>query len=130
MSPENVRRAYRVIEAFNRRDLGAFLALMHDDVQAGSRLTPMEGEYQGHEGTRRWWANLLDAMPDLDVVVDDVETRGDLTVARLGLALSGETATVRSPLWHVAEWRDGKVTWWSAYQDEAEALEAVALRCR
>jgi ketosteroid isomerase-like protein len=129
MSHETVRSAYRVIDAFNRRDLGDFLALMHDDVQAGSRLTPMEGEYEGHEGTRRWWANLLDAMPDLDVEVEEVETRGDLTVARLGLALSGDTARVRSPMWHVAEWRDGKVAWWGAFQDEAEALEAVALRC-
>jgi SnoaL-like domain len=130
MSHENVRRAYRVIDAFNRRDLDDFVGLMDVDVQAGSRLAAMEGEYQGHDGTRRWWANLLDAMPDLTVEVEEVETRGDLTVARLGLAFSGMTPTVRTPLWHVAEWRDGLVTWWSAYPDEAEALEAVALRCR
>jgi hypothetical protein len=128
MSHENVRRAYRIIEAFNRRDLDDFLTLMDADVQAGSRLAAMEGEYHGHDGTRRWWANLLDAMPDLDVEVDDVEVRGDLTVARLGLAFSGRTPTLRSPLWHVAEWREGKVVWWSAYQTEAEALEAVTQR--
>jgi hypothetical protein len=128
MSHEDVRRAHQVIEAFNRRDLDAFLALMDVDVQADSRLAAMEGEYHGHDGIRRWWTNLLDAMPDLDVEVDDVEVRGDLTVARLGLAFSRPTPALRSPLWHVAEWRERKVVWWSAYQTEEEALEAVKQR--
>jgi hypothetical protein len=128
VSQDNLRRAYRVIDAFNRRDIDDFLALMDPDVQAGSRLAVIEGEYHGHEGTRRWWTNLLEAMPELAVEVDDVETRGSVTLARLGLALSGPAPALRSTLWHVAEWRDGKVVWWSAFDTESEALEAVALR--
>jgi hypothetical protein len=128
MSTETVRLAYRVIDAFNRRDLDDFLALMDPDVEAQSRLAVIEGEYHGHEGTRRWWANLLDAMPDLAAEVEDVQLRGDFTVARLGLALSGPAPAQRSALWHVAQWRNAKVIWWSAHQSEAEALEAVALR--
>jgi SnoaL-like domain len=128
VSQENLQRAYRVIEAFNRRDLDDFLSLMDPDVEAGSRLAAMEGEYHGHDGTRRWWANLLDAMPDLSVEVDDVEIRGDLTVARICLAFSGRTPTLRSTLWHVAQWREGLVVWWSAFESESEALQAVALR--
>jgi SnoaL-like domain len=128
MSHETVRLAHRVIDAFNRRDLDDFLALMDPGVEARSRLAVMEGDYHGHDGTRRWWANLLDAMPDLRVDVEDVQVRGDFTVARLGLALSGPTPTLPFFLWHVSQWRNGKVVWWSAFQDEREALEAVALR--
>jgi hypothetical protein len=128
MSQETVRLAYGVIDAFNRRDLDDFLAVMDPGVQAHSRLTAIEGEYHGWDGTRRWWANLLDALPDLTAEVDEVQLRGAFTVARLSLALSGAAATEMYPLWHVAEWRDEKVVWWSAHQSEAEALEAVALR--
>ncbi len=33
MSQENVELVYRVIDAFNRRDLGAYLVLMDPDVE-------------------------------------------------------------------------------------------------
>jgi hypothetical protein len=128
MSHENVRLAHLVIDAFNRRDLDGFLALMDPDVAAQSRLAAMEGEYTGHDGTRRWWADLLEAMPDLTVEVERVDLRGDFTVATLCLSFSGPRPALGSNLWHVAQWRNGKVMWWSAHPTEAEALEAVALR--
>ena len=55
MSEENVQLAYRVADAFNRRDWDAFLALMDDEIEVESRLVAMEGGYHGHEGLRRWW---------------------------------------------------------------------------
>ena len=42
MSQENVELTYRAIDAFNRRDLDAYLALMDDDVEAVSRLGAIE----------------------------------------------------------------------------------------
>jgi hypothetical protein len=53
MSQENVKRYRRSLEAFNRRDLNAFLALMDDQVEVGSRQVAIEGGYHGHEGLRR-----------------------------------------------------------------------------
>ena len=38
MSQENVELTHRAYDAFNQRDMGAFLALMDRDVQAESRL--------------------------------------------------------------------------------------------
>jgi ketosteroid isomerase-like protein len=43
MSQENVELGYRVFDAFNRRDLDGFLALMDEDVEAISRLAAVEG---------------------------------------------------------------------------------------
>ena len=58
MSEENVERHYRSIDAVNRRDLKAFLALMHENVEAVSRIVAVEGGLKGHrlrqDGLRRW----------------------------------------------------------------------------
>jgi hypothetical protein len=43
MSEEDVKTIYRGIEAFNRRDLDAFLALTDPDVELSSRLVEAEG---------------------------------------------------------------------------------------
>ena len=60
---ENLDLALLMYEVFNRRDLDAILALMDDEVEIESRLVAMEGSYNGHEGVRRWWSNLLDVLP-------------------------------------------------------------------
>jgi hypothetical protein len=64
MSQENVELVYRVNDAFNRRDLDAFLALMDDDIEIASRIVAIEGGLRGHDGVRRWWQNWLDTWPD------------------------------------------------------------------
>ena len=64
MSRRNLELYRQSVDAFNRRDLEAFLALMDVDVEAVSRLVAIEGGYRGHDGIRRWWGNLLEAIPD------------------------------------------------------------------
>jgi ketosteroid isomerase-like protein len=129
MSKENVELTYQVYDAFNRRDLGAFLALMDADVEAGSRLAPMEGGYHGHDGIRQWWQNLLDAIPDY--ILEPVEARDleDLTFTRLRTRGHGADSgtPVEDTVWIVADWRDKKVVRWRVLSTEAEALEAVEL---
>jgi ketosteroid isomerase-like protein len=130
MSQENVELAHRAFDALNRRDLGAFLALMDDDVEAVPRLVAMEGGYHGHDGIRRWWQNLLDAFPDYSVEIVEVRDLGDLTFIALrnrGHG-AGSDAPIEHRLWMLAEWRQEKVVWWRSYGTEAEALEAVGLR--
>ena len=52
MSQENVDRALELLDAFNRRDLDAFVALANEGIEVESRLVAMEGGYHGHEGLR------------------------------------------------------------------------------
>jgi ketosteroid isomerase-like protein len=130
MSQENVELARRAFDAFNRRDLDAFLALMDADVRAVPFAAAIEGDYLGHDGIRRWWENLLGVFPDFKLGAVEVRDFGDMTVASVrnrGRATGSDILMDRT-LWQVAEWRDGKAVWWSSLGSEAEALAAVGLR--
>jgi ketosteroid isomerase-like protein len=129
MSEENVDRALRAYDAFNRRDLDAFLELTHEEVEVETRLAAMEGGYHGHEGTRRWWSDLLDVLPDYTVEVEEVRDLGDVTVAHLRARGHGDASAtpVVETVWQLVRWRDGKCVWWRNFSTEAEALEAAGL---
>ena len=130
MSRENVQLAYRAIDAFNRRDLDALLALMDDDVVAVARAAAMEGgQYHGHDGIRRWWREQLDVFPDFMVEVREVRDHGDVTVAVLHNRAhgAGSETPAEETIWSVVRWRRGKVVWSRNLSTEAEAFEAVGL---
>ena len=44
MSQENVELLYRAYDAFNGRDLDAFLALMDPEVELTTRIMELEGD--------------------------------------------------------------------------------------
>ena len=129
MSQENVELVYRACEAVNRRDAGALLALMDDDVEADPRMVAIEGSFHGHDGIRLWWKNLLDVFPDFAIEVVEVRDFGDLTVAALRTRGHGAGSDVPldTATWHVARWRGGKCIWWRNFDSRTEALEAVGL---
>ena len=129
MSRENVELARRAFQAFNDRDLDAVLAGLHDDVEAYPRLAAVEGGYRGHDGIRRWWAQLLSTFPDFHVEILELRDLGEFMI--LALRLRGRGAESDTPIdavvWHVNEFRDGKTIRWRVYTSEDEALEAVGL---
>ena len=83
MSQENVVLYYRAVDALNRRDFDAYLAVMADDVEAVPRTGALEGEssYRGHDGVRRWLNSLLDVFPDYSAELVEVRDCGDMTFA-------------------------------------------------
>lgn len=131
MSQENVEAVYQVIDAYNRRDLDSFLALMDPDVE----FTPYEraieglGPYLGHAGVRTWWKEAFEVLPDLNAEIHEIRDLGDQTLVhgRLRGQGAGSGAAIERAMWLVIGWRDGKEVWWHAFQDETEALEAVGL---
>ena len=131
MSQENVELHYRALDAFNRRDLNAYLALMDDDAEAVPRSSALEGEnsYRGHDGIRQWWNNQLDVFPDFSVEVVEVRDLGDVTCAAIYLRGhgAGSAAPTNQANWNMIRWRRGKCTWWRMFEAQAEALDAVGL---
>jgi ketosteroid isomerase-like protein len=130
MSQENVENARRSIDAFNRRDLDALLALMDEDVRGAPPLASLEGDYHGHAGIRRWWESLFENLPDFAIEIIEVRDPGDLTIAVLGNRAHGAVSDtpVEQQLWVVGEWRDRKVVWWRTFRSEDEALKAAGLQ--
>jgi ketosteroid isomerase-like protein len=130
MLEPNVELTHQVYDTLNRRDLRAFLALMHADVEAVPRVVAIEGGYHGHDGIRRWWGHLADFLPDLVIDIVAVRDLGDLTVAttRMRGHAAGSDTPLDQALWTATEWRDGKCLWWGNYDTEAEAVQAVRLR--
>ena len=132
MSQQNVELLYRADDAFNRRDLGALLALMDPDVE----FTPYEvwvqggSPYRGHEGVRSWWEDTFAVLPDLRVEVNEVRDLGKMVFVHGRLRGQGAASgvAIERVLWQAVTFRDGKIVWWSAFGSEAEALEAVGLR--
>jgi len=131
MSEENAELARRAHDAFNRRDLDAFLAFMDPEVEVTTRFMELEGDrsYRGHDGVRDWWRILLDVFPDFSSEVLEVRDVGDFVIVAVrvrGHGVEGGTP-FEEVLWQTCKVRDGKATWWRNFGSEAEALEAAGL---
>lgn len=127
MSSENAGLARLFCEAFNRRDLDAVLALMHEDVEIEPRIGALEGGYVGHAGVRRWWVQLLAAFPDYDAQIEEIRDFGDMTLGRLRGRARGAASTtpVVETWWQTTTWRDEKCIRWRNFATESEALETI-----
>jgi hypothetical protein len=129
---ERVLELYRhAYDLFNRRDWGAFLAMMHEDVEVESRLAAMEGAYHGHEGLRRWWDDVFEVLPDYRVEVVSARTVENGALAHLRATGSGGASAtpVIDSFWQALKWGpDGRCVWWRNCSTEAEALEALEAR--
>jgi hypothetical protein len=85
MSQENVELHRRTYEAFNARDVEAFIALSDPQIEFHSAFAAVGGAiYHGHDGLRRWhrdglcvywkaYAHREDALRDLGVSKDALE---------------------------------------------------------
>ena len=131
MSQENVELVRRGHDAFNERDLDAYLATHDPQIE----FTPYEraieglGPYYGHQDVRRWWREAFEVLPDFKVELDEIRDLGDVIVVRGRLyghgAASG--ASFERSYWGVFRLRENRVVWWHAFQSETEALEAADL---
>jgi ketosteroid isomerase-like protein len=130
MSRENLELARRAIDAVNRQDLEALLALTDPEVVAVPRTLGVEGgTYHGHDGVRTWWEGIFSAFPDFSVEAISLRGIGETTLANLRVRGHGEGsgAPFEDVIWQVARARNGRVVWWQTFGSESEALEAVGL---
>jgi ketosteroid isomerase-like protein len=131
MSEENVELLYQAFDAFNRRDIDAFLALCDPDIEFISYLAQVEGgePYRGHDGVRDWWERLLAVYPDFRAEIEEVRDLGDRTILRARVHGRGveSDAPMDQTMWQVAEYHRGKTIGWRFFTTEADALEAAGL---
>ena len=77
MSQENVEIVRRVFDAFNSRDIAAFLELLDPDVEWVPILAVLEGRvYRGHEGIRQWIDDLATDWEFFEVYYEELRDLG------------------------------------------------------
>jgi ketosteroid isomerase-like protein len=132
MSQENVEIVRRAHEAFNRRDVDAFLEDTDPNVvfdwsrAIGPQREILRGRDEVVRFIRSWW----DAFDESVVVLDELIDAGDQVVfvfhgRQRGRASGAEVEGRGSVL--VWTFRGGKVVEATLYQTREEALEAVGL---
>ena len=121
--------AHRMYEALRRDDVDGFLAHVDPDVQFHSLILEIEGVFHGHEGVREWWSGVRTTFPDWNPSIVDVQPHGDRVVIHARGSGSGAASgvAIEEDFWQVAEFRNGRMTWYRAVRTEDEALEATGL---
>ncbi len=131
MSRENVELARRVLDTLGTRDPVRLVALSDPEVEWHSFFAMSEGDgtYRGHEGTRRYMADLADAFEIGVAEVDDALGVGDVAVLVGRIRFRGKGSGVESvtPAGWMLKLRDNKVLCFRAFRDPDQALAAVGL---
>jgi ketosteroid isomerase-like protein len=114
--------------ALNSGDLDGFLAVAAEDVEFTSLVAEVEGTtFRGHDGVRTWWETVRGAFSDVRWEVLEVRGAGGRGVAHVRMAGTLGGVPVNLMMWLAARLRKGRVSWWSFFRTEREALEAVGL---
>jgi ketosteroid isomerase-like protein len=131
MAQADVERTHRVFDAFARRDLDAYLALVDPDIEFTPYEVAVQGgsPYRGKDGVRRWWEeslSVLNIQPEVDEVRDLQDSKVLIRGTLRGEGVGSGASFARS-FYLVAQWRDGKVIWWHNHESETEALAAAGI---
>lgn len=120
-----VRRAFR---AFDRRDIVRMLEVLAPDAEFWAVTAEEIGRnepYRGHEGMRRYFADVAAVWEEVRPVPGEFQRRGELVVVTGRVyARSAGRVVDSSAGWH---WRvrDGLIVYGRVFRSSEEALSAV-----
>ena len=133
MSEEGVEAYRRGVDAFNRRDVEAFLREVDPEIELhASLMTMLGGEAtvrHGHDGLREQFRDLGEAFSEFRLEITEIRDLDERLVAIGHLRGRGRAsgAEVNSPIGYVVELKNGKAIRIHDYFDPDEALEAAGL---
>jgi ketosteroid isomerase-like protein len=134
MSEENVALVRKAIDALNRADFDALLALISPDVvwEALEGVSGIGELYRGRAGVREWIEQMLETMEEgVHIEIEQLADLGDdrvfvavvFTARRRG---SGVPFEVRN--WQIVWFADRLITRRQIFWTRAEALKTAGLR--
>ena len=132
MSGENVEILRQSIEAFNRGDPAAWVAVLAPEFEytASGAVVGIGGSYRGADGFRRFLDSFWDEFDEPRVELGEVIAAGDKVVAAVTFRGRGKHSGIATSwdLWQLWTLRDGKAVRGQAFTKKAEAFEAAGLR--
>ena len=130
-SSENVDSHRRSVEAFNSRDVEAFVARCDPQIELHSAVTvPGGATYRGHDGVRAWHRDLADGWGDeLSIEPEAYYDLGECTITFHVLHGRGREsgAAVEMPAAHLCEWRDGRIVYFRGFAERDDAFRQAGL---
>ena len=131
MSKENIDRLRDAIEAFNARDVEAFLSYFDPNIELHSAFSAVGGaDYQGHEGIRKLfedfeaaWGAAMHVEPEAYFDLGD-QAISSYVVHGRGLH-SGVEVDLPSAM--VTGWRDGLIVYLKAYAHREDAFAELGV---
>jgi ketosteroid isomerase-like protein len=132
MSQENVEVVQRHVDAWNRCDLGAWLATFASDAEIDwSRSRgPQKGVYRGHSELEAFWGVFWSTFEDVQLEAPQGFTEAGSEVLLTNTAhmrgRDGIKVIARSTLLFTVE--NEQITRERLFQERADALEAAGLR--
>lgn len=131
MSEQNVELVRRALEAYERGEMEAMLALVDPDLEWRSAIVGgAEGKvYRGPEGLRRWNADFREIFDAIRNEWTELRDLGDrvLAIGRVRARGRESGLEIDSPMGWVITVRDGRIVKGEGFLDPAEALEAAGL---
>src|SRR5215208_3086176 len=131
MSQENVEINLSVVDAWNRGDREAWMALWDEEAEFYPLRAQLEGEsYRGHDGMERFLGEMAEDWEEVRFEIDEARDAGEQVVGigrfRARGRASGVDLTV--PLGVLTRVRRGKIVYTRFFSGASDALEAAGLR--
>jgi uncharacterized protein len=131
MSEENVEVVLKQIEAFNRGDVDAFVALVSPDVEWEDAMfySEISRTYRGKDELREWFLQVREPWESFHVEADEIREAEDWVLIGGVITARGKGSGVDTQLrgWLVFWVRDGMIAKRQPFLDHEEALEAAGL---
>ena len=131
MSQENVEIVQRHIEAWNRGDLTAFLAMFRSDAEIDwSRARgPLKGVYRGRGERETFWNEFYSTFEFAHIEAQGFTDAGSEVVVSITARFRGrEGIEVTATSASVYSVENGQITRLRMFQERDEALEAAGLQ--
>jgi ketosteroid isomerase-like protein len=126
LSKQNIELHRRALEAFNARDVEAFIAYVDPSSEYYPVLATLDGVtvYHGHDGVRSWFADFQDVWGEIRVEPEAYFDLGELTILSYVLRARGRQSDVEVTMQftQVAKWRDNLMVYVKVYTSREEAL--------
>ena len=122
--------ALAAVDAWNRGDHEAWLALWDEEVEFYPLRAQLEGEsYRGHDGLQRFLAEMTEDFEAVRFEIKETRDAGEQSVGIGRFRARGRASGVdiNVPLGVVQRVRRGKIIYLRFYSEPAEALEAAGL---